>query len=64
MLMELVKCQADGFVSGFGSESLARANQGIEAARVATPAEVRHLFRSFIRGDRRYGGYAWGWVLG
>lgn len=41
--------------------SAADANAKIAAARNATPASIRHLFRSAIQRDSL--GYLWYWIL-
>ena len=52
----LVNYQAQGT-----AESQRKANDAIHAAQDATPANVRNLYRSWIRWSK--GEYLWSWTL-
>ena len=58
---ELINYQAEGEEQGFGQAAANAANEGIAAARRATPQALRPLYRSYIK--RGQCGYLWGWVL-
>lgn len=56
--------QADGFVSGLNSKSLAEANRQIHSAMLGIPITFRDKYKSQIRSIRKGDfGYAWYVVL-
>jgi hypothetical protein len=63
MTKHATEYQADGFVDGFSTKSLAEANRQLAMAKNNTPEKIRNMFRSQIRSITKDSGYLWTWCI-